>query len=528
MTAVGANIDELRGLAKKMKDAADRLQTAKGALGTTISQTVGNTWQGSDAFSMQDVWTSQLSVTLQSAADTLSKQSGVLGKNADDQETTSNELGGAGGGAASVGTHVRNQQVTNTLSNYYAQRDRLLNASPAEVDAWWNGLTEQQRQDLKDNIPGELTRLKGSAATNKEINDAYTAYQLSNTEKSSGSVDIHIKIAAFEVLEIGGGVNGAVTEYADGHTIVSFSMDGSLGATAMGEADVKGTVTYGREYTFATRAEADAFLADMKKTALDINVREGVKLLVAPPAFVIDQGGDMADHLKKYDDKLTSTKWSGKLSAELDLKVPGDSENKLTIGAGVEVSHDTTTGDTSVEVSANGAAKSVFASGNAEAKVKVTADNNGVMRTATFEFSIAGATGPALEKTFNKFTGGIGDGSNPIKIEKIGEQSASSQRGLKATGTSTLDLTDPAQAKLMADYTKAVASNDIAGQGIAMKQIFQKSEVAITIQTTESTSIEKEYLGNGGNITVEHAQTQAAWTKPPSGGWKPVAVGLTK
>lgn len=124
MALKGADVEELRALAKNFQKEADWLEsTVVGSLGRQI---VTSPWKGSAADAFRHQWQASLSPAVRTVAAELRRGSQTLTRNAQDQETTSNTLEGAtslgtadtpryGGGEGSGGSGP-NDPLTDFLS----------------------------------------------------------------------------------------------------------------------------------------------------------------------------------------------------------------------------------------------------------------------------------------------------------------------------------------------------------------------------------------------------------------------------
>ena len=109
----GADVAQLRQLAKDLAGGANRLNALGQQLGSSISSTA---WRGHDGERFRNEWTSAHQKLLQSATAGLEEASKALLANADEQEkaSTSGDSGGGGGGTGG-GTGTA-QDLTHTLN----------------------------------------------------------------------------------------------------------------------------------------------------------------------------------------------------------------------------------------------------------------------------------------------------------------------------------------------------------------------------------------------------------------------------
>jgi len=98
----GADVGELRTLAKDFDQKAAQLTTLMSTLTSTINGT--SAWKGPDADTFRQEWNSGHRQSLTNATTILRTASTALIKNADDQETTSTDGGAFGGGSGPGGS----------------------------------------------------------------------------------------------------------------------------------------------------------------------------------------------------------------------------------------------------------------------------------------------------------------------------------------------------------------------------------------------------------------------------------------
>jgi uncharacterized protein YukE len=98
----GADVDQLRKLAKQFETAADNLNTVTSTLTSSVNQT--HAWQGPDASGFRSDWNGTHTSQLKAAIAALHTGSTGLVKNADEQNAASTDaIGGPGGSGGSGG-----------------------------------------------------------------------------------------------------------------------------------------------------------------------------------------------------------------------------------------------------------------------------------------------------------------------------------------------------------------------------------------------------------------------------------------
>ena len=155
----GADVAQLRQLAKDLAKGASRLEQLGQQLGVSIAS---SPWKGNDGDRFRSDWNASHAKTLRAAAAGIHSASKALLKNADQQDRAS--TGSAGGGAGGPGTGG------NSPTDGAAQEltDRLNGMTPAERDAYLKSEEFQQwvrqSQTNADAAKGILDRLVDSGA----------------------------------------------------------------------------------------------------------------------------------------------------------------------------------------------------------------------------------------------------------------------------------------------------------------------------------------------------------------------------
>lgn len=152
----GADVAQLRQLAKDMANAANRLNHLGQQLGGSITS---SPWKGDDAERFRSDWNSSHSTVLRAAADGIQTGSKALLRNADEQDKASSVGSGGSGGAGGAGNQsspVQTINLTDTLSAMSpAERDAYLRSD--EFQAWVS-----QSQENADAAKAALDQLADS------------------------------------------------------------------------------------------------------------------------------------------------------------------------------------------------------------------------------------------------------------------------------------------------------------------------------------------------------------------------------
>ncbi len=149
----GADADALDRAARELSAAADELDQSAHSLASSLGVLQ---WLGSVAVRFTDVWSSRHNPGLVRTAGFLRVHAEVLHRQAAEQRATSGADGGAGG--------FRVGPLTPAMAGVPS------NATPAEVEAWWRGLSAEQQQALIAGSPQLIGNLNGVP-----FQDRYTA-----------------------------------------------------------------------------------------------------------------------------------------------------------------------------------------------------------------------------------------------------------------------------------------------------------------------------------------------------------------
>lgn len=151
MGLYGADVAQLRGLAALLRKEADAIERdVASALATTLR---GSTWRGDDADSFRGVWTQRSMPQLRAVAGALREASGVVSRNAQEQDTASaagSDPGGAPAASSATAGSPRPRQ-----GRYGAHRDDLdlafaeYSREPGHKGALPDGWDEVSSAELK-------------------------------------------------------------------------------------------------------------------------------------------------------------------------------------------------------------------------------------------------------------------------------------------------------------------------------------------------------------------------------------------
>lgn len=161
MTFYGADVSQLRELAKAVDKAATLLSSRASSLQGQISSAP---WKGQDGARFRQDWTGSHRPTLERVASSLRHNSKLLLQHADEQEKASDQSGGGSSGGSNALNTLKNlgdraktwvEEQVQKAAEAQAHREGLvqgmedmLKATPEEQAKWWAGLSEADRQYL--------------------------------------------------------------------------------------------------------------------------------------------------------------------------------------------------------------------------------------------------------------------------------------------------------------------------------------------------------------------------------------------
>ena len=280
MTFYGADVSQLRALAKAADQAAAQLSSRAGALQGQL-QSVG--WKGADGERFRQEWSSSHRPGLEKVVASLRENSRLLLQHADEQEKASSTSGG-GAGAWDRITSLAGQardwlqeraaaaaQVAERHRDLESGLDRMLDAGPEEQAKWWNSLSDADRRYL---IEGEgedgpfaqdLMRMDGGIPASAQQLAKEHLQDLARADipvySETGKASIEARVAW---VHGGAEVGTEVVENADGSATMKVYGNMGLGVNdTSGTAGVTLSGEVSREYTFGSVEEAKAARAQM-------------------------------------------------------------------------------------------------------------------------------------------------------------------------------------------------------------------------------------------------------------------------
>jgi hypothetical protein len=337
MTFYGADVSQLRALAKAADKAASLLSSRASSL---QSQIQAAPWKGADSEQFRQDWAGSHRPGLERVVSSLRQNSKLLLKHADEQEKASASSTGGTGTSAWDKIKAMAQQASDWLKEQAKQAaeaaahrtelenglDRMLDASPEEQAKWWDSLSAADRKYL---IEGEgengpfaedLMKMDGGIPQSAQEQAKHHLQELAKADipvyTETGKASVEARVAW---VHGGAEVGTEVVENADGSATMKVYGNMGLGVNdASGTAGVTLNGEVSREYTFDSIEEAMAAREQMYTDLPPDSVGEIKDVAGNPPGYILDTINDAADD-------NGSTGQSDKAKGTLSLEAEGDS-----------------------------------------------------------------------------------------------------------------------------------------------------------------------------------------------------------
>jgi hypothetical protein len=234
MAVYGADVEQLRALAKIFTDAGQRLTTATS---TVTAQVQSSPWRGPDAEQFRSNWAGRYSAQLAVAARLLDQNATALIKNADDQELASTDDGsGSGSGSNGSGSNGSGSGPSPSGPLPAVPSD---GSSTDDVRDWWNDLSPEEQQRYIDEQPGVIGALDGvPASVRDEANRHYLESELARLQSlptPADDAEAQELVRAIDVLE---NAQKVLADTEDSHLLLLDTTSGDPVKVAISVGDV--------------------------------------------------------------------------------------------------------------------------------------------------------------------------------------------------------------------------------------------------------------------------------------------------
>lgn len=498
---LGADPDELRALAKLFSKYSSALDSTSSQLHPTIMH---SRWNGPDAQRFRQDWTARLRPQLKSASQMFTDTSKKLQLQAREQESASSEssLSGGNGGNGNV-TDRTPDTIQDELENIGTRTDQ-------ETRDWWNGLSDDQQQELLDgeDANGIPNAYYLAALEDKLPLEDQRAIREYLVESAKGSIPIYSQTDKIgvdgQIAWVHGGahLSSEITQNADGSTTLKLAGDLGGGVNTPGtSAGLNATMTgeLSKTYKFDSLEEALAAREQMLDKLPPDSFGRASDAIRDPGEYI--QGtldGAAKDH--GSDESFLSAKGTLSLGAKGEITDGASASAKLDLAYERNLTDGTATASATGSVSAKlDLGEGMEFGGNGEAGVTLNMDKDGDLQMmtidlkGTLEGSIKGQDNPNAPDPLAELLG-----QTPIK------EGPSAQSAGGVQGTVSLELQNtPENQQLINSYLGNMATDNGQAAAADLERIYHAS--AVTVQANSVVSSEAnlvDFDGKGASLKV--------------------------
>lgn len=480
---VGADVEALEMAAQQLITAADEFDTSAGGLASSLGAL---RWIGDVAVRFTDLWSGVHNPRMAKTSGCLREAAEALRRQAEHQRAASLAAGSGaawagsgGGGDAKSAQEQEQQRLADALA---ADLRRVRSLSAAEQLAWWNSLSDAQREALLAIRPGELTALNLPADVLATAQANYTS-QIADDLLTS-TTGMHGELAG-KVLWIRAeaGFDAEMRLFNDGS--VELDLSGYVGAGAgAGDAEALAKLGMGGTFEFASEAEARQWLNDLGAAALK---------------------GDLQGFLEQSASHLGSVRVEASVEGSASLEAGGVG---ASVGAEVGLTSELDTrGEGAGDVTLT--ARQSF---SGELKGGVLGVSGEVELTASATFD--GVTPKEIKFSMSYEQAALTGHFSPVSEVSAGATSS-------GTAELTFDLTQPELRSAAEQAAAALKRGDVAGATQALAGVMDRAQIVVRqevgAQSTSGFDVDIGIGGVKGELSTSTSTTTATYVKPPGG-----------
>lgn len=500
MTFYGADISQLRALAKAADQAASLLSSRAGSLHSQIQSAP---WKGRDGERFRQEWSASHRPSLDKVVASLRENSKILMKHADEQEKASTAGTGSGGSTwdriTSLAAQAREwlkekaeaaRAAAEHRKELEAGLDRMLNAGPEEQAKWWAGLSAADRAYL---IQGEgsdgpfaedLMRMDGGIPASAQQLAKQHLQELARADipvySETGKASIEARVAW---VHGGAEVGTEVVENADGSATMKVYGNMGLGVNdTTGTAGATLTGEVSREYTFGSVEEAMAAREQMYRDLPPDSIGDIKDVAGNPPGYILDtineaakdNGSSGQTDKAKGTFSLDASGESGTASgsAKLDLAY----ERNLTDGTS------TASGEVSAQGKLNLDGRVFEASGKGGLQVNLDKGNNIDSVSVSMDGTVAQGVTSGVKTEAAKFDSTVTAGTQ---------------------GTVKIDVDYSAENRPVIDsYLRNIALGNEAGAARDAARLYEAGSATIQVNSVVTATNEAGFDVKAGEVKV--------------------------
>ncbi|QCP00194.1 hypothetical protein FCN77_23865 [Arthrobacter sp. 24S4-2] len=500
MTFYGADVNQLRELAKAADKAASLLSTRASSL---QSQILAAPWKGGDGERFRQEWTSSHRPSIERVVASLRRNSKVLLQHAAEQEKSSaagtGSTAAGAGGLAGTFEQLKNwtqekleeaREAAEHRADLQDQLDRMSGAGPEEQAKWWDSLSAQDKKYLIEGEGPDGPLAKDLMAMDGGIPESaqdLAREHLLELAKEDIPVYTETGRASIEarVLWVHGGaeVGTEVVENADGSATVKVYGNMGLGVNdATGSAGATLTGEVAREYTFDSIEEAMAARNQMYEDLPPDSVGDIKDVAGNPPDYILDtlDGAAKDNGSSGHEDKA-----KGSLSLEAGAKST-DAAGSAKLDLAYEKNLTDGTSKASVEVSAEGNldldGRTFEASGKGGLELNMDKENNVSSVSLSMEGTVAQGVKEGLDV-------------------KAGNIESSVTAGTQGTVKIDIDYT-PENSAVIDSYMRNVALGNNAAAAQDAATLYEAGSATVQVNSVVTASNEAGFDIKAGEVKV--------------------------
>ncbi|WP_285243763.1 hypothetical protein [Pseudarthrobacter sp. fls2-241-R2A-127] len=502
MTFYGADISQLRALAKAADQAASLLSSRAGTLHSQIQSAP---WKGRDGERFRQEWSGSHRPSLDKVVASLRENSKILMRQADEQEKAST----AGSGGSGTSTWDRLTSLAAQAREWLKEKgeaakaaaehrqeletalDRMVNASPEEQAKWWDSLSEADRKYLIEGAGSngpfaeDLMRMDGGIPAAAQELAKHHLQELAKADipiySETGKASIEARVAW---VHGGAEVGTEVVENADGSATMKVYGNMGLGVNdTSGTAGATLTGEVSREYKFATVEEAMAARAQMYKDLPPDSIGDIKDVAGNPPGYILDRinhaasdnGSTGQTDKAKGTFSLEASGESGTASgsAKLDLAY----ERNLTDGTS------TASGEVSAQGKLNLDGRVFEASGKGGLQVNMDKSNNIDSVSVSMDGTVAQGATEGVDAKAAKFDSTVTAGTQ---------------------GTVKIDVDySPENRPVIDSYLRNVALGDEAGAARDAAKLYEAGSATVQVNSVVTAKNEAGFDVKLGEVEVK-------------------------
>ncbi|WP_115787013.1 hypothetical protein [Arthrobacter silvisoli] len=499
MTFFGADVDQLRALAKAADKAATLLSTKAASL---QGQIMAAPWKGNDAERFKHDWTGSHRPSLDKVVESLRQNSRILLKHADEQEKASDR----GTGGTSMTFAEKAQEKIDAAREWLAERakeaaereehrkeltegaEKMLKASPEEQAKWWNSLSDEDKKYLLNNeeTAKQIMEMDGGVPDSAQAEARKYLHEQAKADipvyKETGKAAIEARVAW---VHGGAEVGTEIVQNADGSA--TMKVHGKLGLGVNDPSGTAGATLSGevsREYTFDSVEEAKAAQAQMFRELPPDSIGDVKDVASNPPDYILDRINDAAED-NGADGHVDKAK--GTLSLEASGKAGTDAEGGVKLDLSYEKNLSDGTSKASGEVSASGQldldGQRFEASGKGGLEVNMNKDNNIDSVSLSLEGTVA--------------TGAV-DG---VEAKGVGSAESSITAGTQGTVKIDIDYT-PENKEIIDSYMRNVATGNTAAAASDAAKLYDHGSATVQVNNVVTAKNEAGVDLKAGEVKV--------------------------